>query len=206
MSFSIELAATLSGASVPQLRRWRSTNLLRPEVHDARPAIYSFRDVVALRSFVRLRTETSLQKIRRAIENMPSVEDLTEHPGAYQFGTDGKTIAVFTADGPIDLVKNPGQTIIATLAEVFAPFTTVKGTEVPDFVRPRQHLAIDARRAGGLPTIAGTRLPYDNVAALVRTGEVPYDQVERFYPGVTREAVEDAVDFDRSVRSLRRAS
>lgn len=206
MAFSIELAAVLSGASVSQLRRWRSTGLLRPEVNDSRPAIYSFRDVVALRSFVRLRLDISLQKIRKAIGNMPTVEDLTEHPGSYQFGTDGKTIAIFTDDGPIDLVKNPGQTIIATLADVFAPFTTVGGTDVPDFVRPREHLAIDARRAGGLPTIAGTRLPYENVAALVRTGEVPYDQVKRFYPGVTTAAVEDAVEFDRSVRSLRRVS
>uniref|UniRef100_UPI0035946B57 DUF433 domain-containing protein n=1 Tax=Microbacterium sp. SORGH_AS_1204 TaxID=3041785 RepID=UPI0035946B57 len=54
--------------------------------------------------------------------------------------------------------------------------------------------------------MAGTRLPYENVAALVRTGQVPYDQVERFYPGVTPDAVQDAVDFDRSVRSHLRAS
>ncbi|WP_022880527.1 DUF433 domain-containing protein [Microbacterium sp. B19] len=206
MSFSIELAATLSGASVGQLRRWRATDLLRPEIHDARPAVYSFRDVVALRSFVRLRNDVSLQRIRKALGNLPNIEDLTEHPGSYTFGTDGATIAVLTEDGPVDLVKNPGQSIVATLADVFEPFTTTQGRQVPDFLRPRRHLSIDARRAGGLPTISGTRLPYENVAALVRTGEVPHDQVERFYPGVTPDAVEDAVEFDLSVRSQLRTA
>lgn len=206
MSFSIELAATLSGASIAQLRRWRATNLLRPEIHDSRPAVYSFRDVVALRSFVRLRDLVPLQRVRKAIGNLPNVEDLTDHPGSYRFGTDGQTVAVLTDDGPIDLVKKPGQSVVVSLAEIFQPFTTARGRSVPDFLRPREHLSVDPRRAGGLPTISGTRLPYENVAALVRTGQVPYDQVDRFYPGVTPDAVKDAVEFDRSVRSHVRAS
>jgi uncharacterized protein (DUF433 family) len=168
--------------------------------------LFSIRDVIALRSFVKLRNKVSLQKIRKAVGQLPNLEDLTDHPGAYEFGTDGNTVVVRRGDELIDLVKEPGTRVLATLEDIFAPFTARTGGAVPPFLQPRPNLAVDLRRSGGLPTIVGTRLVYDNVAALVRTGEVPYDRVSYFFPGVTPEAVADAVDFDESVRALRRAA
>src|SRR5664280_1440297 len=69
MAFPPEVAAALSGASVRQLSYWRLAKsdepLLAPEFHEPRSRVsYSFRDVVALRAFVFLRSRrVSLQRV-----------------------------------------------------------------------------------------------------------------------------------------------
>src|SRR5260370_632972 len=67
------MAAALTGATVNQLRHWRSPRagpLLAPEIQSAPRALYSFLDVLALRTCVRLRRYASLQKIRSAVATL----------------------------------------------------------------------------------------------------------------------------------------
>jgi DNA-binding transcriptional MerR regulator len=90
MSFPVDLTAALSGASVAQLHSWRRTHLLEPEVQD-NPVRYSFRDVVALRTFVYLRSKLPLQRIRKAMDQLRKW-DLTEHPAAYKLVTEGDSV------------------------------------------------------------------------------------------------------------------
>lgn len=200
--FPAELASVMSGASMHQLARWRKIGLLVPEV-SARPALYSFRDVVALRTVMRLRTEASLQKVRKAFSMLPEF-DLTKHPSEYSFGTNGKTIAVVDANGfGIDLVKNPGQYEVFTLAQIFKPFKTRTGREVVDFLKPRRHLSVDGERMGGWPTIEGTRVTYDTVSKLMGDGTLTAQDVHYYYPTVPVEAVGDAVEFAGLVAEAR---
>jgi DNA-binding transcriptional MerR regulator len=76
MSYNPGLAAALSGATVRQLSYWRSARsadpLLRPEFYVPRSTVsYSFRDVVALRTFVYLRAQhVSLQRVRKAVRQL----------------------------------------------------------------------------------------------------------------------------------------
>lgn len=164
--------------------------------------LYSFRDVVALRIVVRLRSEAaSLQKVRRAFANMPAL-DFTEHPSRYRFGTNGTTIVIADDDGNVtDLVRNPGQYQVHSLAEIFKPFMTNRGEAVVDFLRPRKRLEIRAGRMGGWPTIADIRIPYDTIAKLLADGDVVPEQVGYYYPEVDAEAARDARDFHAYVRS-----
>ncbi len=200
--FPTDLTSTLTGASVRQLRHWNSTGLLVPEVQASRRLLYSFRDVVALRIVVRLRSEAaSLQKVRRAFANMPAL-DFTEHPSKYRFGTNSKTIVIADDDGnTTDLVQNPGQYQMHSLAEIFKPFRTNRGETVVDFLRPRKRLEIRAGRMGGWPTIAATRIPYDTIANLLAGGDITPEQVGYYYPEVDAEAARDALDFHSYVRS-----
>ena len=199
--FPTNLTSVLTGASAGQLRHWNRTGLLVPEVATGSRLLYSFRDVVALRTVVRLRTETSLQKVRLAFATMPAL-DFTEHPSRYRFGTNGRTIALADDKGNIvDLVANPGQYEIFSLADVFEPFQTKRGATVVDFLHPRKRLEVRAGRMGGWPTIINTRVPYDTIADLVTGGDVALDEVSYYYPGVDAEAAGDAVDFHASVRS-----
>jgi len=55
------------------------------------------------------------------------------------------------------------------------------------------------RRLSGWPTIAGTRIPYDTVAALTSDGTVPLDQVSYYYPGVDSAAARGALRFAEMV-------
>ncbi|MGQ0779471.1 MAG: MerR family transcriptional regulator, partial [Pseudonocardiales bacterium] len=77
VSYQPVVAAALSGATLRQLSYWRSSRsteapLLAPELHKPRSRVsYSFRDVVALRTFVYLRSrKVPLQRVRKAVRSL----------------------------------------------------------------------------------------------------------------------------------------
>lgn len=203
MSFPVDLTVTMTGVTRYQLQHWRKTELLVPEVNAYRPPLYSFRDLIALRTVARLRLEASLQKVRQAFKNLP-VFELTEHPSAYQFATDGKSIAVWTDAGFMDVVKSPGQYHFYTFDDVFRPFVNKRGDEVIDFQAPRPKLSVDPHRLGGWPTIAGTRVPYDTIASALRGGDLRPEDVRHYYPGVSKAAAKDALSFADQVEAQRK--
>ncbi|RJO77593.1 DUF433 domain-containing protein [Nocardia panacis] len=204
MTFPADLTSALTGATLSQLSRWRrgDSPLLVPELGVRPQAQYSFRDLMALRTVVKLRSEVSLQRIRKAFASLQGM-DLTEHPSRYTLTTDGVTVFLIEADGATDLVRRPGQRVLATLNDVFAPFTNFRGENVVDFLHPRPRLAVREGRAGGWPTIRDTRVPYDTIARLVANGDVPASAVGDYYPTVQPADVPDAVDFDRQVVHIR---
>ncbi|MDQ0261034.1 uncharacterized protein (DUF433 family)/DNA-binding transcriptional MerR regulator [Sinomonas atrocyanea] len=201
IAFPTDLTSVLSGASVAQLRSWRSTELLRPEVQQHPRVLYSFRDVLALRTFVRLRRHVSLQKIRRAMASLRDY-DLTDHPASYKLVADHGSILLLQDDSITDLVTRKGQELLGTMEDVLAPFENMQGDIVVDFRRPRPNLEVRERRMGGWPTISGTRIPYNNIALLLQDGSVAPDEVHEFYPSVSAAAAIDAVNFDGTVRRL----
>lgn len=103
------------------------------------------------------------------------------------------------ADAATDLVKKPGQRVLLTLDDLFSPFRNFRGEQVVDFRRPRAHLRVMERRMAGWPTIEDTRIPYDNIANLVSTGEIGFDQVAHFYPDVSADAARDALSLQQQV-------
>lgn len=70
MSFREDLTMVLTGVTAHEVRSWRSTGLLVPEISPKRPPLYSFRDLVALRTVAHLRASISLQKVRKAFSNL----------------------------------------------------------------------------------------------------------------------------------------
>lgn len=198
MPFPVPVVSVLTGASMGQLYSWRRTDLLRPEESDSRPLLYSFRDLLALRTVVKLREETSLQKIRKAFRTMESL-DFTEHPSRYELvGLNDTIVLRDTSETAIDLVRDPGQHI-ANLGDLMKPFTTSSGEAVVDFLHPREHLQVRERRLDGWPTITGTRIRFDTIAHLIDDGSISARQVHSYYPGVTAAAARDALDFLRSL-------
>ena len=212
MAFGAKVAAALSGASLSQLSYRRGPSgrqggrpVLVPEV-SRRPVLYSFRDVVALRMCVFLREERSLQKIRRAITKLRDLGG-QDHLSTYKLvATDRGSIALVDDVGAVDLVKYPGQEIIAEMRDILAPFFNQKrGVVVPEFFHPRRSLLVDEGIRGGHPVVAGTRVPYELVADLVADG-VPPGHVSDYYPMVSAEAATDAADFADYVERVGRAS
>lgn len=208
MSFEADITSALTGATAHQLRSWRSgaSPLLLPE-YGVRPrAMYSFRDLLALRAVVKLRSETSLQKIRKAFRSLQDM-DLTEHPSNYTLvaGPD----SIYLVEGhreATDLVKKPGQRVLASLDDVFAPFSNFREEPVVDFLHPRERLEVREGRIGGWPTVRDTRVPFDLVARLVSTGEIPASEVGEHFPTVQAGDVSDAVDFDRQIAEIGRSA
>lgn len=206
MAFPVDLTATLSGNSLNQLYTWRKSGLLVPEVNADRPPLYSFRDLRALRAISYLRARVSLQSIRTAFTNLRGL-NFKDHPSAYLFETDGKTISVTDGEGhTVDLVRHRGQMSAFTLEDIFRPFENLQNRTVADFEHPRRCLSVNGSRRGGWPTIDGTRVPFDLVAQFLGSDptEEDYEDLSYYYPEVTRDAAIDALDFNFEVASVRK--
>jgi DNA-binding transcriptional MerR regulator len=157
MPYPTDLAAQLSGASLRQLQYWQAggeQSLFVPELPKARGRVlYSFRDLVALRTFVYLREAVSLQRIRKAVGNLRELGN-TEHLSKYQLVVAGKSVVLVEPgqDAGVDLVESPGaQRFTITLGDVFAPFKNQRGDQVVDLFHPRRHVTIDPDVRGGFP-------------------------------------------------------
>jgi uncharacterized protein (DUF433 family)/DNA-binding transcriptional MerR regulator len=204
MSYEPRLAAALSGATLRQLAHWRKPStrggaVLVPELSSSRPILYSFRDIVALRACVRMRRETSLQSIRKALDELREGLGEREHLSNYVLVAEGaKRIYLVDKDHAVDLLRG-GNVVIHEIVDILQPFYR-DGRHIPDLLQPRPHVAVNADIRGGEPVIEGTRVPAAEVAALVRDGIAP-EHIGDFYPGVSPEAARDAADFTDYVDS-----
>lgn len=202
MAYPATLAATLSGATLRQLAYWRRDVpghgvLLAPEYGQPRSPMYSFRDIMALRMFVQLRGETSLQRIRRAVawlaqqhpDTHLSLHRLRAEPG-------GRTIVWISQEGDFfDVVEHQGQAgIKVVMQDILGPFTTVSGRQVPDLVEPTHGVSIDPDVRGGFPVMTGTRIPYDVVSGLLDDG-LDDDEIRELYPAISPESLSGASEF-----------
>jgi uncharacterized protein (DUF433 family)/DNA-binding transcriptional MerR regulator len=192
------MAAALSGVTVGRLGYWRRGErpLLVPEISASDPVLYSFRDLVALRTFAYLREERPLQRIRKALDNLRDLGE-TEHLSKYRLVAEGRRNIVLVDEdqmGAVDLIERPGQSVtVVRLDDVLKSFP-LRDIEVPNLLHPRKRIAVNPSIRRGYPVVQGTRVAYDLVAGLVRDG-VPPEQVKKYYPGVTAEAARDAVAF-----------
>ncbi|MET7459547.1 DUF433 domain-containing protein [Nonomuraea sp. NPDC005501] len=167
--------------------------VLIPEISEVRPILYSFRDVVALRTCVKLRNDASLQKIRRALDTLRADLGQRAHLSAYRLVADDSTMYLVEYGQATDLVRRKANVVIHELVNVLQPFYR-DGRHIPDLLRPREHVTVDPAVRGGMPVIEGTRVPYDEVAALLRDG-IPAERISEYYPNVTAAAALDAGDF-----------
>jgi uncharacterized protein (DUF433 family) len=203
------VAAALSGATLRQLSYWRSSRsteapLLSPELHQPRSRVsYSFRDIVALRTFVYLRSrKVPLQRVRKAVQSLWNMGE-TEHLSSYQLVAVGRDVMWKVSDDvAVDLTRYPGQQVIAQMVDILGEFRGTHDREVVPLYRPKPGVEVDPEIRSGYPVIAGTRVPYDLVAGLLDDG-VTAEEVAEFYPAVSAEAARGALAFARYVDSYR---
>jgi len=206
VAFPVPIASVLSGASVDQLAYWRKRTpsappLLVPEAKRSGRFLYSWSDVVALRSIVYLRQEKSLPRVRSAVQLLRALEaDEWEHLARYTLIGTKSSILVQTPSGQLlDLERQPGTVLNEVLMrDVLGPFTTREGRTVPGLERPRRLLSVNPRVLAGYPVIRGTRVPFDVVAGLADDG-VPTAEIIELYPSVDPEAIDDAQAFAEQV-------
>jgi uncharacterized protein (DUF433 family)/DNA-binding transcriptional MerR regulator len=209
MPFPTHVAAALTGASLRQLQYWRAGGdqaLFVPELPKVGGRVlYSFRDVLALRTFVYLREAVSLQRIRKAIDNLRELGN-SDHLSRYRLVVAGRSIVLLAPsdDTATDLVEQPGaQRFTVALSHVLAPFENRRGDRVVDLFHPRRLVAVDPEIHGGYPVIDGTRVEFDLVASLVREGLDP-EEIPLIYPSVSADGAIDAADFAAEVDRYRK--
>ncbi|MFN8075133.1 MAG: DUF433 domain-containing protein [Kineosporiaceae bacterium] len=200
MTYTPEVAAALSGASVRQLAYWRSGRtgdpLLRPRTFRAgSPVQYSFEDVVALRTIVYLRARgVPLQRIRKAVVALRELGAI-EHSSRYRLLSLGQDVVWRTDDDAVALTGAVrGQQVIAELVDVLEAFEGHDGNRVVALAQPVPGISVDRDVLAGFPVVEGTRVPYAQVAGLIADG-VPPEAVSEFYPSVTAHGAEGARVF-----------
>jgi len=117
--FGTSIASKISGLSIRQLDYYDRTGLVKPSVKPAEGygsrRLYSFKDIVELKTVGALRNYVSLQKIRRALtylhKNFP---DIGQPLSELKFLSDGETVFVLTSNPEtmVDALHN-GQVVIS---------------------------------------------------------------------------------------------
>jgi uncharacterized protein (DUF433 family)/DNA-binding transcriptional MerR regulator len=206
VAYPIPLTATLSGATVDQLAYWRRKTashppLLEPDAKRGGRYLYSWADVIALRSIVFLRQVKSLPRIRRAVQTLRALDaDEWQHLSRYKLASTGDSIVVVTPKGEVlDVERHPGTVMDEVLLrDVLGGFEREDGRHVPALPRPRAHISVDPTVLGGYPVVLGTRVPFDVVAGLADEGYSEAEIIE-LYPGVKPGTIADATSFAQDV-------
>jgi uncharacterized protein (DUF433 family) len=163
--------------------------------------LYSYRDIVALRMFVQLRGDLSLQKVRKVVALLEK-----HRPGAHlsthkvKAAPGGGTAFWIMPDGEyVDVLEHPGQgSLKVVMDDIFNSFVTSDGRRVPSLREPAAGVSIDPDVRGGYPVIEGTRIPFNLVAGL-RADGVPAEEIAELYPAVTSADVDGAAELARLV-------
>lgn len=208
MPYSPAVASALSGASLRQLSHWRRKRdpLLMPEQERARGRVlYSYQDVVALRTVVYLRArKVSLQKVRKAVDSLRAMGE-TEHLSAYRLVSVGKDVVWReSSDDAVALTGQPGQKLLAQMVDILGEFDDGRGAVVRPLAEPEPGVVVDQGVRAGFPVITGTRVPYDLVASLLADGVEP-ERIRFIYPSVSADAARGALAFASRVEDGLRA-
>lgn len=210
-AFTVEQAARVTGVSPRRIRYWDTTGVLTPSLasgtqRGAFNRIYSFRDLVGLRTLgeLRDRCDFSLQKLRVMGEWLMRHDDAPW--SSLRFYVDGERI-IFRdpATGKMIATDPPGQAAIPFELAAIAEETEAKASDLG-----RRQLdqigAISRNRyvLGNAPVLARTRIPTVAVWNFHRAG---YDAkaIIHEYPRLTERDVERAIAFECERQQAKRA-
>ena len=197
-AFSIDRVSRLTGLTVRQLRYWDKTNVFVPEYAngDRRQAysrVYSFRDVVGLRTLAQLRQRVPLQELRHIGRWLKERYDAPW--SSLRFYLRGRRV-FFTPPGgehPV-ATRPPGQMAFATIEMQAIAQDTRKAIERLRTRGPDEIGQISRHRhvMSNAPVLAGTRTPTSVIWDFHAAG-YGTDEILRQYPHLTSADVDAAI-------------
>jgi uncharacterized protein (DUF433 family) len=208
-AYTAERAAALSGVPKSTVHYWARQGILIPSVSPERLKLWSYGDLMALRTIYWLRQtkqdpsgrevpRTAMNAIRRALREIAALKlDLWSEDGAPRVAVDRSGNIVIEHDGSIQ--QPGGQSILgADMLDLLAPFASHEGLHGPDLSVPRPQLRIVPGKLGGSPHVVHTRLESQALGALADSG-LPQAKIYRLYPDIEPQAIEDALDLERQL-------
>ncbi len=198
LGFGVERTSRLTGLSVRQLRYWDETGFFTPEFADEdrrQPysRVYSFRDVVGLRTLAQLRESVPLQELRKIGTWLRQQYDAPW--SSLRFYVQGKTVFLDDPETRLRLASRPiGQAVFRTV-EMEPIAQDVRRAVERLRLRSSDEIGKIARHRhvmSNAPVLAGTRIP---TAAIWGFHEAGYGTaaILQEYPQLTAEDVEAAI-------------
>ena len=205
-AFGIEHAATLTKLSLNQLREWDQDGFFVPSLASENrrlplSRIYSFEDVVGLRTLAMLRKDHSVsrQHLRKAAECLKA-----------HSGKPWSSLTLYVLNREVHF-KNPttgkvegavsGQLAVPIELASIADDMRAKAAELR--VRRSDSIGrIEQKRftMRGVPVVAGTRIPISAIKSFADAG-YNRDQIIEQYPSLTPDDVDAALAYDKLTRA-----
>ena len=209
--YGSERASQLSGVPQRTIYDWRSEKVFVADYPTAKPATWSYRDLVLLRLLAWLR-QGGMQR-PMAAEKVASVRDQLSagleirhiHATRTDIVLSGDPEAAFADDKDNFLPFSNFYDLLATF-DLHEPIEELRSTSrndvwAPDLVAPSQHSRISPWVLAGDPCVVNSRIPTAAIFALRTERGLPTASVVELYPGLSTSAVEDVTNLERRLRS-----
>lgn len=200
-AFTVDQAARLSGLSEDQLRSWDTSGLFRPTLgwEDRRrhySRIYTYDDLVALRTLARLRESgVSTRRLARIGAHLKS---LTDRPwsGRSFFVVPSTGRVFFTYEDALIAAEPMGQQAMGNIIDLGRVEQDVQDrlAQMGSRVDLRGRIVTDRYIHGGTPIFAGTRIPMSSVVEFLDEGHSA-DEIIAQFPRLTCDDIEAARSF-----------
>ncbi|MGH2853638.1 MAG: MerR family transcriptional regulator, partial [Solirubrobacteraceae bacterium] len=159
-AYTAERAAALSGVPKSTVHYWARQGILVPSVSPVRVRLWSYGDLLALRTIYWLRQtkqdpsgrevpRTAMEAVRRALREIAALTlDLWSEDGAPCVAVDRAGGIVIEYNGGAQRLG--GQNVLdADMLDLLAPFASSEGLHGPDLSTPRPRLRIVPGKLGG---------------------------------------------------------
>lgn len=206
-AFTADHVCRLTGLSSRQLRYWDQTEFFSPTLLDeyrrrAFGRIYSFRDVVGLRTIAILRKQhrIPLQELRRVGSWLKERHDAPW--SSLRFALDGKRVVFFDPQAGVAVEPSgAGQEVLPVSLEPIANEMRQAANQLRER-QPEQIGRVTRSRyvVRNAWVVAGTRIPTSAIWNWHEAGYAPED-ILREYSRLTVEDVRAALDFEKDRRS-----
>jgi len=210
-AYTADRAAALSGVPKSTVHYWARKEYLVPSVSAERVKLWSYADLMGLRTIYWLRQtkratdgreipRTAMPAVRRALDALRDL-DLglwTEERGPTVLVDRGGNVHIRVAPG---VVERPDglRPFHPDWLDLIEPFSTSETIEGPNLQAPRPHLRIVPGKLSGSPHIANTRIETIAVAALADR-RLSAEAIHSLYPAVSPGALAEAVDLEHQLR------
>lgn len=206
LAFTVEHAARATKISERRIRYWDKTGVLTPSLARGQRRtlfgrVYSFGDLVAIRTLAELRDRYGLplQKLRKVGRYLSARHD---NPwGSLSFSIQGRDIVFQDPDSELRLSTDfPGQSVLP-LDLVEIERQTEEGVRRLSLREPDQLGKVVQNRyvMRNAPVVAGTRIPTSAVWNFHQAGR-SIEDIRRAYPRLTSEDIEAAIAHEKSLR------
>jgi uncharacterized protein (DUF433 family) len=202
--YGAERAEQLSAVPARTLHDWATAGALIPDWFAAKPRGWSYRDIVYARLLAWLRSKhmdraTAAERISyvRALLSTEPVDPAVHSDGTI-FLIGAESTDRFTGQQAFD-----GLVEILDVFELADPIEGVSRAELwgPSLVHPSAHTYISPWVLAGEPCIEGSRVPSATVHALSTERGLDVASIQRLYPSLSRDAIEDALSLEARLRA-----
>ena len=210
--YTADRASQLSGIPRSTIYDWRREHVFEPDFSAAKPAMWSYRDLLLLRLLAWLRQGGMRRPV--AAEKLRFVKDALSDGADVRFIRATRTDVVlddgrgarFDDDRDNLLPSADFYSLLATF-DLHEPINELRPAIdgpvwAPDLVTPSEHSFISPWVMAGDPCVERTRIPTSAIYALRSERALPVASIVELYPGLTAEAAQDVIELEGRLRGL----